>query len=222
MPDVNYDADPIRPGAAPTLSITGAGLGDLAAQQPMCVRMTDALVSWLRYHFSAVSRIEYPNLTSRVYNDNQEVTQIVIDSLAAWKPQRSGNRPAILVDRLDQEKDMAHRVIGDQFQGVKEGFFWHLMQGAHVVHCIGGREGEAEILASEVWRELVRFGPVARQALCLMRFLPVKWGKRVQLDEYKEHYSVPVVCTYTYEETWRIRPLDEAEITGIALGLTVP
>ena len=214
--DTTYDVLPIRTGAAPTLSIEGARLQVNPQYTPVSIRMTGAIVNWLRWHFGAASRIEFPVLVDRVWTANDETSRITIASLAEWKPVVSDHRPALLVDRLDQNKDMNLRGIGDQLQGIKPGTYCHYLQGSHVVHAIGGREGEAEFLAHEVWRELVRFGPVARRALCLERFLAFNMGKRVQLsDDHKETYTVPVVSTYGYQEAWKVRPLDEEEINQV-------
>jgi hypothetical protein len=179
------------------------------------LRLTNVLVRWLRFHFSAASRIEHPDLTGRVWTD-ADSSPIFISSLADWDPNKSGKRPAVLVDRLDQRKDMNQRGIGDQMMGVAPGRFAHFMVGQHVVHSLGGRDGEAEILAWEVWRELTRFAPYARKAVCLHRLLVSTVGKRVQLPESREHYTVPVVLDYGYEENWRVFPMDEEEITAIS------
>jgi len=211
----DYDSLPIRPGAAPILDTGEVRFTTFAATQPIWVRMTDVLLRWLRYHFSAAARIEYPDLVGRVWTDN-ESSPIVIASLAEWKPTTSDQRATILIDRLDQETDMNTRPIGPQYQGVRQGYFTDFMRGQHVVHCIGGREGEAEYLAAEVWRELKRFAPIARDYLCLYRFLPERIMKRRQLsDDYKETYTVSIPVFYYYQEAWRLNNTEEVPITEI-------
>lgn len=217
MPDPaeDHDIDPIRASANPTIDVVSAGLRTNVHWQPAWVRMTEVLVRWLRFHFSAESRIEHPDLIGRVWTA-QPSSPIFISSLAEWAPNQSQERPAVLVDRLDQDKEMNQRGIGDQLQGIKPGQFAHFMNGQHVVHCLGGRDGEAEAVAFEVWRELTRFAPYLRELLCLLRLLPMRIGKRVQLSqEHKEHYSVPIVLAYGYSEAWRVKVLDEEEITAI-------
>lgn len=213
MPAPDYSVPPIRAGAVPTLDTVATGMTDLQPQ-PVFLKITTLLTRWLRYHFSAASRIEFPVLINRVWTSDEQ-SPITITSLAEWNPKNSEQRPAILIDRLDQGKDMDHRIIGDQLQGVQPGYFTDITLGQHVIHCIGGREGEAETLAAEVWRELKRFGPVFRDKVCLMRFLPVKIGRRVQLEEYKEHYTVPISVVYAYQETWKLTVADEEEVTAI-------
>lgn len=208
--------NPIRTAAIPTLDIPASGLDQNTAIQPAWFRLTEALVKWLRFHFSSSVRIEHPDLIDRVWVSDPEKSPIFISSLAEFAPKSSQQRPSILVDRLDQEKNMQQRGIGDSLQGVAPGAYAHLMNGRHVVHCLGGREGEAEILAFEVWRELVRFAPEIGPRLCLIRLLPGRIGKRVQLsNEHSEHYTVPIEIGYSYFEQWRVYPTDEAEITAI-------
>ncbi len=199
MPETtDFDLDPIRPDAAPQLNAATVGVESQKLAQPIYVRMTEVLVRWLRFHFSVATRIEYPNLVERVWVDSPN-TPIVIASLAEWKPTNADQRPVILVDRMDQDRDLPHRGIGDQYQGVRQDAYSFITVGQHVVHCFGGREGEAEYLAAEVWRELVRFAPLMRDRLCLLRLLPYKIGKRVQLsDDHKETYNIPIVIMYGY------------------------
>lgn len=219
-----YDAPSVRPGAAPTLSVSGSGLAAGQQIQPAWLRITAAIVRVLRWHFGAAGRIEHPDLADRVWTADQEQSPIQIASLAEWKPANAGQRPAVLVDRLDQEKDVARRLIGNQYQGVRPGYLWWLKTGSHVVHCLGGREGEVDVLAWEVERDLARFANVIREAVCLHRFDVVTIKKRTQLDDEHgtHHYTVPVVCTYGYEETARVFPLDEAEVTAVRTLLTQP
>lgn len=215
MPEPDYSLPPIRTGAAPTLDVTAAGLELNRTWQPGWVRMTPVLVKWIRYHFSLATRIEHPDLVGRVWTD-QPSTPIFISSLAEWAPNTAGQRPCVLVDRLDQVKDTSKRGIGDQLMGIKPGKFAHFMQGRHVVHCLGGREGETDLLAWEVWRELTRFAPVLRERLCLTQLIITGIGKRIQLTaETKEHYTVPIEMSYAYQESWIVNPLDEEEITAI-------
>jgi hypothetical protein len=220
--DNNITPNPIRAGAAPTLDIPGAGLDQNVLWQPAWVRITDALVKWLRFHFSAATRIEHPSLIDRVWVDDKSASPITITSLAEFDPVAAQQRPAILVDRLDQDLDMNNRPIGSQLQGGAPGQFGHLLVGRHVVHCLGGREGEAELLAFEVWRDLSRFAPLLRERLCLVRLLPNRIGKRVKLsnEEHQQHYTVPVEVMYAYFEQWRAYPADEAEVTAIRTALS--
>jgi hypothetical protein len=212
-----YDAPPIRPGAEPTLDTGAVRFTDEAGLQPTWIRMTSVLVRWIRHHFSAASRVEFPNLAGRVWTSDPDTTEIVITSLAEWNPRRSGNRPSVLVDRLDQSPDLSKRPIGPQWHGVRNEYYYtHFVNGQHVVHVLGGREGEAEFLAAELWRELIKFSPVVQKYLCLHRFQVLQLTKRQQLsDEHKEHYACSLPCFYYYEENWAVKPLSAREVTSI-------
>lgn len=216
-----YDVSAFRPGAAPVLDLAAAGITPRPNQQPQWHLLTPALVRLLQQHFSVATRIEDPNLVDYVWTDT-ESSPIVISSLANWKPDSTNARPALLVDRLEQSRDMSKRAIGDRYQGVRPGHHSFMMQGAHVVHVLGGRDGEADSLAREVWRDIARFAPILGPKLCLLRLLPMQIGKRVQLDEHKQTYTVPVPIQYGYFEAYRLFPTDEAAVTAIVTTLTTP
>lgn len=209
-----HDVAPPRPGVAPRINLPAAGVVPQPTQTPQWHRITPALVRILQAHFSVATQIEDPNLVARVWT-NQPSSPIVISSLAEWNPGTANNRPAILVDRLEQNRDQAKAIIGDQQQGVRPGSYAVFMTGAHVVHAIGGREGEADILAKEIWRELAKFAPIIAPRLCLNRMRVMGVGKRTELTEHKQIYTVPVAVVYDYIEQWRVYPTDEAEVTRI-------
>lgn len=215
-----YDLSAYRPGAAPELDLPAAGIVPRPSQGPQWDFLTAVTVRWLRYHFGAVTRIENPQLIGYVWTA-AESSPIMITSLAEWKPETSNQRPAILVDRLEQNRDMTTRAIGDQYQGVRPGHYYARFLGAHVVHVLGGREGETDFLAKEVWRELVRMSPVVGPRLCLDRLLPMSVGKRQELGEHKQTFTVPILMTYGYAEAWRLYPTDEEAINAINTVLTL-
>lgn len=218
-PPNEYDVPPPRPGAAPRINFPEAGLVPRPSDGPQWSLLTPAIVRLLQHHFSVATQIEAVNLISRVWT-NQPSSPIVITSLAEWKPEQSNQRPALLVDRLEQGRDMGKQTIGDQFQGVRPGNFSVFMQGQHVVHIVGGREGEADTLAKEVWRELLRFGPQLACRLGLNRFRAIGVGKRQELTEHKQIYAVPVLMAYDYSEGWRLYPTDESPIEAIMSAVT--
>ena len=179
---------------------------------------TGFIVGILREHFKTQSGIEDPALYDKVWTTGVS-SPIVVASLAEWKPASAQQRPAVLVDRMEQAVDIAKRSIGNQLQGIMPGFFNTYMTGSHVVHCLGGREGEAELLAHEVWRQLHEFQHQIQEELCLDRFLPVKVGKRMQFQDNTEQYTVPVEVIYVYQEAWRIKNLSQSAVNAIKLGL---
>jgi len=213
-----YDATSYRPGSNPTFQGSTAGLDPTLSQQPVWHLMTRFLVGVLRQHFGTQAAIEDPAMFNRVWT-NAPSSPITIASLAEWKPQDTQQRPAIYVDRLEQTVDMSKRSVGNQLHGLMPAFYNTIFDGSHVVHCLGGREGEAELLAHEVWRQLHEFAPQIQKELCLLRFLPVKVGKRVQFQSTTEQYSVPIEIIYGYQETWRIKNLSESQLNAIKLNI---
>jgi len=218
-----YDLPPPRPGAAPKLdtSSAGANIQPRPSNGPQWSLLTPAFIRILQYHFGDASRIEDPYLVGRVWT-NQPSSPIVITSLAEWKPDQSNQRPALLVDRLQQMRDPSKNLIGGgQFQGVRPDNYALFMVGSHVIHVVGGREGEADVLAKEVGRELSRFANILAPKLCLNRLRYQETGKRTELTEHKQIYTVPVIMTYEYMEQWRVTRDDEAAVNSIISGITI-
>lgn len=209
--------NPIRPGVSPVLSTSTAGLVCRPDHQPVWTYMTSSLVKWMRYHFSSASRIEFPDLVGRVWTSDPETSPIKIASLAEWTPLATDQRPAILIDRLDQDLDQSRAGIGERMMGGPPGLHAHFLAGAHVIHCLGGREGEAEILAAEVYRECSRYAHVVRESMGLIRFRASKVARRAQIPdtEGKQHYTTPILLNYYYEESWKTSREDEEEVTAI-------
>jgi hypothetical protein len=94
-------------------------------------------------------------------------------------------------------------------------------QGSHTVFVIGGESAEVELLAGEVYREMVGFGPVVRQQFNFLRFVVTEIGEVSLLEEAAEHFVVPVVVSYGAQDTWQICPpsLQEMQEFGLNLNL---
>lgn len=219
IPPLTCDT-PAYPDASPTVS--ASAIRSTNPWPPL--KITEALLKWLRHHFSDASRIELPNLRSRVYVDNEN-TPITIASLAEWRPTNSDQRPAILVNREAQQpvpglRGIDNRLMGGCGLGNTVTAYTQYWSGTHVVYCYGGREGEGEELAVEVVRELAGFQSLARLILCLEKLQVSGVGKRVQLPEFKETWLIPVVLEYGYALKWRIGSLDTAAVTAIFGPLT--
>jgi hypothetical protein len=71
--------------------------------------------------------------------------------------------------------------------------------------CIGGSGAQAEILGSEVQRELTQFTPVIARSLDIKRLQVQQVGAVAELEEGQENFVVPITVGYTYEERWMIR-----------------
>ena len=91
----------------------------------------------------------------------------------------------------------------DRFGSTRFATFWN---GSHTVFCLGNRiSAQAELLASEVSREIGHFAPVLQRSLGMHRLAVSEIGGLAELEEAHQNLAVPVTVSYTYEETWLVR-----------------
>lgn len=185
--------------------------------------LTGFLVQHFRQHFADPSLIEEPSLRRQLWGPGDDAG-IVVDSATLWDPARAMKRPAVLVKRGAAR--VTRLGIGDRCMGFVsygDGYDYYLtfLVGSHVIFCLGSEAGEAERLSSEVYRELVQFGPIIREALCLHRFVITEIGELGRLpQEAAGGYVVPVTVAYAYEEFWRIEP-QVPVLQGVSIGTNI-
>lgn len=167
--------------------------------------MTGFFREWFKYHFSDEANIEHKELRYALWKAMPD-TKILVESITQWDPASVQRRPAIIIKRNDWQVQRAG--IDDRLMGgvslKGERHYATFVTGSHTLFCIAGKGAEAEILAAEVFREMVQFGPVIRQELELMRFVVAGEGAMFELDEARENYAVPVTVTYAAEERWKL------------------
>jgi hypothetical protein len=76
----------------------------------------------------------------------------------------------------------------------------------HKIMTLSTVDGEAELLAQEVWTLLHCLSPQLRVLLPFHDFEPVQIGEIGVLDELGAMYAVPIAVRYTYEFGWLVRP----------------
>ena len=167
--------------------------------------MTGFFREWFINHFVNADNIEAKELRGKLWRALPN-TDIVIESISQWRPDLTQKRLAIIIKRNDWQ---VHRIsIDDRLHdsisltGVRE--HSTLISGSHTFFCLAGKGTEAEILAAEVYREMMQFGPVIRNELGLKKFVLVSVGSLFELEESKENYGVPVTVSYVADENWRI------------------
>lgn len=169
--------------------------------------MTGFFREWFINHFSNSSNIEAKELRGKLWKAIP-ATDLVIESITQWRPDLTQKRPAIIIKRNDWQVQRIS--IGDELQGsiALTGYreYSVLISGSHTFFCISGKGTEAEILAAEVYREMMQFGPIIRDELNLKRFALVSVGSLFELEESKENFGVPVTVSYVADENWRIVP----------------
>jgi hypothetical protein len=180
--------------------------------------MTGVFRDILSRHFSQASTIEEPDLRHLVWSTDA-TTGILIETVHRWLPQMTEKRPAVIVRRNAYQNQ--RRGIGDKHQGPSvddtgDPHYTTYWAGSHTLFCIGASGAQAELLSTEVQRELTEFGPIILCVLGLMRFQVTQVGGVSILEEAQENFVVPVTVGYAYEERWAIRP-QAARLKSISL-----
>lgn len=177
--------------------------------------MTGFLRQLLISHFADPDNIEDEKIRQRLNemgawrpSENGEFrTGILIESLSKWQPADSDKRPAILISR--QRWQWERQTIGDSDgETYRDGalHFYGMWSGSHVLFALAERGSEAEILATEVSRFCLHYGPVIVDQMNLHRFVPVGVDTLHELKEVAEGYAVPVAVAYMAEESWKLQP----------------
>lgn len=184
--------------------------------------MTGFFREWFINHFSKSDNIEAKELRGKLWKAIPD-TNIVIESITQWRPDLTQKRLAIIIKRNDWQ--VQRITIGDRlhgnipFSGNREHSV--LVTGSHTFFCLAGRGTEAEILAAEVYREMMQFGPVIRDELDLKRFVVVSVGSLFELEESKENFGVPVTVSYVADENWQLVP-QSVVLKSIVLSKFIP
>jgi len=165
--------------------------------------LTGALRHVLIHLFSDDSQIEEPDLRSKIWRPGQD-TSILIESVNRWTGDLVEFRPAILFKRNAMRN--VRYGIGDRIATTADGFdayntFW---VGSHTVFCIAGSAASAELLATEVQRGLLQFGPAISAQLQLVKFHITEVGAPAEIEESKENFAIPISIGWCYQETWEL------------------
>ena len=169
--------------------------------------MTGIFRDILSRHFSSAAFIEEPDLRQLLWKESEE-TNILIESVHRWRPELTEHRPAVIIKRNAYQN--MRRGVGDRRQGPpadKYGAdkFVTYWTGSHTLFCIGGTGAQAELLGTEVQREITEFAPVLANVLNILRLQVTQVGAIAELEEAQENFVVPVTVGYTYEERWALR-----------------
>jgi len=169
--------------------------------------MTGLLRLVLTTHFSESEHIEAPELRNNVWTASESNSGILIESITRWYPQQTEKVPAVVLKRNTYQQ--VRLGINHQWQNWCDGGKTHYTvawQGSHTLFNIGGNGAEADLLATEVARELTEFGPLIRKYLNLFRFDVIQIGSVAIIEETKQRFMVPVTAAYAYGEDWTITP----------------
>lgn len=191
-------------------------------------------LQWMRNHFSDVSNLEYngenefanDELTQPLSElqdyiwapnnkDDEPVdTKILIQMVWDYDPQNIQQRPGIFVKRNKQQAQKIAINNGFTSGSIKNPdgsikrvpgeFNTQLILGSHTLFCVGNSGAQAELIGAEVFNELLAFGPMMRDQLKLQSLQIEGIEEVALLDEFDEHFVVPIVVTYAYARSWRV------------------
>lgn len=193
----------------------GVQISSLCEMGLQPILITGLLRDLLIRHFQE-GNIESKDLQRYVWR-NDLTTGILIESIHRWRGDLAEKRPAILIKR--NQYSNTRMTIGDQAGedqwGNRQYATW--WTGSHTLFCIHASGASAEILATEVQREITQFAPVLLQTIGLFRLMVTDVGPISEIEEAKESFVIPVNVAWAYQETWKVK-VDSLRIRGIQLN----
>lgn len=190
--------------------------------------MTGILVDLMRRHFvnvgsSILPYVENPDVRQLLWQ-GQDTTDILIEALMKWEPQTTGKRPAIIVARNDyqnQKVGIGNRLLGNSQDAQGYEHYETFWVGSHTLFCLAENGAQADLLATEVQRELTQYARPIANTLQLFRFAPYSLGKPILLEESQQHIAVPVTVGVAYAEKWTLRT-DALPLRAVSLTALLP
>lgn len=191
----------------PKPQILGSTISHLCSLLPRPLIMTGIFREIMARHFLSADNIEIPELKHLLWQKG-EPTGILVESIHRWRPELTEHRPAVIIKRnryRNKRFGIADRHEGspaDRFGHPHYTTFW---VGAHTLFCIGASGAQAELLATEVKREVHHFHDVIRRSALLHRLAVLEVGEIAELEEAVENFVVPVIVGYAYQDSWVVR-----------------
>lgn len=206
---------------APTTLVGLDATSSLCSSRHPSNVLTGIFTRLMREHFSDPDNIEFAKgneptlqLDGLIWNPNETLCTIQIKPVWEYSAQALAQRPGIYTkrnkttfERIAINNGWTTGMPRDAAGNVKEspGEYHALtVVGSHTFFCVGRTGAETELLAQEVSNHLAQFGPSLRAELKLQRLQLTEVGEVGLLDEFVEHYCVPVVLGYALSYTWRL------------------
>lgn len=167
------------------------------------IMITGMIRDQLTRHFARPLGIEQPDLRQLVWREDDR-SGILIESIFRWRTDFVGKRPAVII-KPNGRKNLRLGIL-DAAGTTEDGHllyrtFW---VGSHTIFCLHGSGASADILATEVQRELTQFAEPLRQQLGLFLFQPTEVGAVGIVEEDRQSFAAPVNVGWAYAEDWRI------------------
>lgn len=186
-------------------------------------------VQWCRQHFSDVKNLEYngeneyanpeftiplDELQQFIWNPKVELTKIMIQMVWDYNPENIQMRPGIFVKRNKQQTQKiainngqtigAKRSRDGGIGQVRGAMNACIIFGSHTIFCCANSGAQAELVAAELFNEFIAFGPLIREKMELTSFQVEGLEEAALLEEFNDHWVVPLVITYAYPRIWRV------------------
>jgi hypothetical protein len=207
--------------ATPQTTVNLDSVSSLCSSRHPSNVLTGIWTRLLQEHFSNADNLEFggqnettTQLKNLVWVDGGKNDIIQIKPVWEYDTKDPSRRPGLYVKR---NKTTFERVgINDGFStGMPrnaaglvvepKGEFHNVtMVGSHTVFCVGRTGAETELLSQEVTNHIAQFSPSLRSALKLHRLMISEVGEVGLLDEFVEHFVVPVVIGYALPYSWRL------------------
>src|SRR5262245_39900195 len=180
------------------------------------ILITGLVKDLLVHHFSAPGQIEEYDLRRYIWHDGPD-TGILIESVHRWRGDLVEKRPAIVIKRngYQNTKFVLGDIKGHDSRGQPN--YVTGWVGSHTAFCLHGSGAGAELLATEVYRELHHFHPVIVRQLGLLRWGVTEVGEVGEIEEARESFTVPVTVGWAYQDTWAVE-LETPKLRRIALS----
>lgn len=185
--------------------------------------ITGVFLQLLRSHFSTADRIDEERLKGLIWvpKAGDPVTpdparaKISIEPVYRWDPRQLQSTPALVLKR-NALTPADPRGIGNNevfpMGGIKDipgaGREYFLsMSGSHTIFCAAIDSGIAELLSTEVARELYQFSRVIIEEFGFDSFELAEIGPVARLEDHFEDFLVPVTFKYDFTDAWKITKL---------------
>ena len=168
--------------------------------------MTGCFRQLIIQHFSDPSNVEAPSLRGIVWTPDITSTQLIIEAAGVWKPDTVGQTPRIIVSRGPWQSEkigLNSLVTRDYMTG--DAVHSKKLLGSHIVSVTTPTKDATDILAWEVYAELLEYGPILRQNLNLLSLDVQSIGAasdQLRLD--REESTADITITYTLEHAWTL------------------
>ena len=193
--------------------------------------LTGIVLRLLQEHFANPENLEYNGLNEfdslegmrpkrqlqgYTWDPDNTKTAIQIQPVWMYNTQDVDRTPGLYVKRNAQQPQriaiddggfvaQSRRGADGKVIEVEGQYYAQMVVGSHTIFVVSKLGAEAELLGQEVFNHLMMFGPAIRQDMRFHRFLVHEVGELSLLEEFDEHYVVPVVAGYAFSWAWRLK-----------------